>query len=249
MVHCGAHCINLVSQQTVESVQLARDSLHCLQELGCLFSQSIKCRTTFSNIIQSENPLQKVHQIKPLCPTRWLVRVKGLLSLLTQYASVLECLEEMSCDKVSSSTVAARASGLYASLQKGTVLFGFKMALKILAPLENLNRSLQSTYQTVSGMLAAVDDVVEELVSYRSDAAFDALLQECSDFIQKLELEPIAVPRLRKLPKKYDANTDVCSSNMYRTLPTRLFHAIRYCNRESATSFWRECWALFLQST
>ena len=207
-VHCGAHCINLVSQQTVEAVQLVRDSLHILQELGCLFSQSIKCRTAFSNIMKSENPLQQVQQIKPLCPTRWLVRVKGLMSLLTQYSSVLECLDEMSHDKVSSSTVAARASGLHASLQKGNVLFGFKMALKILGPLESLNRSLQATYQTVSGMIAAVDDIIEEMISFRNDAVFDALMQECNDMIKKLDLEPIAVPRQRKLPKKYATNTE-----------------------------------------
>ena len=43
-VHCGAHCINLVSQATCDSVPLIRDCLGIVQELGALFSASSNLR-------------------------------------------------------------------------------------------------------------------------------------------------------------------------------------------------------------
>jgi hypothetical protein len=49
-VHCGAHCINLVSLNVCEAVAPVRDVMQLLQELGSLFSQSIRCRTTFAKI-------------------------------------------------------------------------------------------------------------------------------------------------------------------------------------------------------
>jgi len=110
-VHCGAHCTNLVSQNVCEAVGPVRDALQALQELGSLFSQSIKCRTSFAKIAESDHRVGKVQQIRPLCPTRWLVRVSALQALIGQYEFVLECLEEMSLP-AAGSNVAARASGL-----------------------------------------------------------------------------------------------------------------------------------------
>jgi hypothetical protein len=56
-VHCGAHCTNLVSQSVCEAVVSVRDAMQLLQELGSLFSQSIKCRTSFSKIALSDDAI------------------------------------------------------------------------------------------------------------------------------------------------------------------------------------------------
>ena len=95
-VHCGAHCTNLVSQTVSEAVVIVRDAMASLQELGALFCQSIKCRTAFTKITESDLVSGKCQQIRPLCPTRWLVRVAAIQALVNQYRQVLECLEEMS---------------------------------------------------------------------------------------------------------------------------------------------------------
>lgn len=116
-VHCGAHCTNLVSQTVSEAVVIVRDAMASLQELGALFSQSIKCRTAFTKITESDLVSGKCQQIRPLCPTRWLVRVAAIQALVNQYRQVLECLEEMSAAS-SGPSVSARASGLLAQLAK-----------------------------------------------------------------------------------------------------------------------------------
>ena len=98
-MHCGAHRVNLVPQSVGElgvTPTSIRDAMATLQELGNLFSQSIKCRTSFTLITQSDVRIGRAQQIRPMCPTRWLVRVSAIKALLNQYEQVLESLEEMS---------------------------------------------------------------------------------------------------------------------------------------------------------
>ena len=220
-VHCGAHCTNLVSQSVCEAVVPVRDAMQSLQELGSLFSQSLKCRTSFANIAESEHDIHNVQQIRPLCPTRWLVRVSAIQVLIQQYDLVLECLEEMSLP-AAGSNVAARASGLHSVLCKGSTMMALKMALKVFGLLEVLNRSLQARYQTVSGMLVAVGETLSGLGDLRADEAFEQLLADTKKVVADLDLEELQVPRQRKPPKRYtgDAVGHVATtvSDYYRPL-------------------------------
>jgi hypothetical protein len=222
-VHCGAHCINLVSLNVCEAVAPVRDVMQLLQELGSLFSQSIRCRTTFAKIAESNNDgIFRVKQIRPLCPTRWLVRVSAIQALVTQYELVLSCLEEISSIPASGSNVAARASGLYSQLCQGSTLLALKMALKVFGPLEMLNRSLQARYQTVSGMLEAVSETLSSLRYLRDDIAFEQLITDTEQVIAENKLEELKVPRQRKPPQRYTGDaiahvaTTVCE--YYRPL-------------------------------
>jgi len=156
-VHCGAHCVNLVSQSVCEAVFLVRDAMESLQELGSLFSQSLKCRA------QSDHGISKVQKIRPLCPTRWLVRVSAIQALIAQYELVLDCLEEMSLP-AAGSNVSARASGLWNQLSKGSTWLALKMAIRVFGPLEMLNRSLSG------------------LRDLREEKAFDKLLADSARY-------------------------------------------------------------------
>ena len=69
--------------------------------------------------------------------------------------------------------------------------------------LEMLNRSLQARYQTVSGMLKAVDETLRGLRDLRLDPAFDKLLADTEEIVVELDLEALTVPRQRKPPKRY----------------------------------------------
>ena len=142
--HCGAHCINLIVQTACESVPFVRDALAVVQELGSLFSISSNVRVTFRLIAQqTENSGQFTRKLKPLCPTRWLVRVNAITTLLQQYSVVMQSIKEIG---QSNSHVATRARGLYKTLVTGTTAFGLLMSLLILRPLEEMNKALQSRY-------------------------------------------------------------------------------------------------------
>ena len=136
-VHCGAHCINLVSQATCDSVPLIRDCLAIVQELGALFSASSNLRTLFSQISQDAGLHPKT--IKPLCPTRWLVRVKAIETLLSQYGQIMESVDNISKSKTNSAT---RCSGLLKQLTCGSHMLG--LMVELVCPRPSLNRAYWS---------------------------------------------------------------------------------------------------------
>jgi hypothetical protein len=201
-VHCCAHCTNLVSKSVSEAVTPVRDAMQLLQELGSLFSQSLKCRSSFAKIAESNEGIFRVQQISPLAlHAAWLVRVSAIQALITQYELVLSCLE-MSLPAAGSS-VTARASAIYSQLSKGSTLLVLMMALKVFGPLEMLNRSLQARNQTVSGMLAAVGETLSALRNIREEVAFDQLLEGTEQVEAEINLEELKAPLQRKPPKRY----------------------------------------------
>ena len=148
--HCGAHCVNLITQAVCVASVLVRDSMGLVHELGGFFNQSGKFKLIFQDIAKSEHN-GRFTNLKPLCPTRWTVRTHAIRSVLRQYESVLTALEEMaSC---SSAETSAKASGLHGAFLKGSTLLCLVMAEDLTGDLECLNTSLQCRKHTISGML------------------------------------------------------------------------------------------------
>ena len=196
-VHCGAHCVNLVAQSAAAECNDIMAAMSWLQELGKFFGSSIKFRQLFAQVAasDSEGPYSA---IKPLCPTRWLMRTPAINSVVKQYAAVLESLEEAKL--VQKDT---RAASLVASSQKGSTLLLLQIALVVFGPLELLNKSLQSSSASVSQMLEAVKTVKQEILSSRTDESFHCLFTATVQSAAELDLEPIVVPRQRKPPKRF----------------------------------------------
>lgn len=201
--HCGSHCSNLVAEKVCSSVAFVRNSIQVVQEIGAVFSASIHCRTTFARISQADESGtgndRYVKKIKPLCPTRWLVRVPAIKDILDHYENVQSTLAELASRPVS---IAARANGLAKQLHNGSTLLGLKIALVILQPLELLNKSLQARSMTVAGMLQAVEIVSEELKSFRNQQFFQDLISSVNKTISENHLEALSIPRQRRPPAR-----------------------------------------------
>ena len=92
---------------------------------------------------------------------------------MSQYEPILDCLDQLAAPP--GCALAARAGGLRSQLGKASTLPALQMSLRVFRPLEMLNRALQSSVQTVSGMMRAVDEVKTELAALRSDEEFEAV--------------------------------------------------------------------------
>lgn len=77
--HCAAHSANLASEHTAESSPLLRDALQNVNELGLLYKRSGKYAHIFDN---TSNVYQSPTTLKPICPTRWLCRVRSVTAVL-----------------------------------------------------------------------------------------------------------------------------------------------------------------------
>ncbi|KMQ84012.1 zinc finger mym-type protein 1-like protein, partial [Lasius niger] len=188
-VHCGAHCVNLVTKDVCEVSNTVRNSMQWAPELGVLFNRSAKAKTQFTKIKEAENegPVTNMAKIKPLCPTRWIYRLSQIVDILKNYSSVLDTLEEMSKDN---STNSASASGLLKLFQSGTTVLGLLMAKDIIAQLEIFNKSLQSRQLSVSSMIEAISDLSTAFMDMRrSDESFRAIFNKASTFADDNNLE------------------------------------------------------------
>lgn len=89
---------------------------------------------------ESSAQIGPVRNIKPLCPTRWLVRMPAINATLQQYKLILQTLEEaqLTC----SSDVSARAAGLQRRFQDPNTVMCLILAQHVIEPLECLNRAL-----------------------------------------------------------------------------------------------------------
>ncbi|XP_070406844.1 zinc finger MYM-type protein 1-like [Nothobranchius furzeri] len=199
-VHCGPHCVNLVTQAACTSTPVIRDALQWVHELGCLFAQSGKCKTIFKDICISKKG--SFTSIKPLCATRWTVRTPAIRAVLTQYESILAALEEMASTNLTDST-ASKANGLLDRLEKGNTILGLLLGQEILMMLEDLNLSLQARGKTISGILKAVEYTRQGFLSLRTNDSFMSIYGKAVKLVADLDLQPVHPPHVRMPSRKY----------------------------------------------
>ena len=221
-VHCGPHCVNLITQAACVSAPVIRDAMQLVHELGVLFNQSGKFKAIFTAVAKSDRTATHT-SLKPLCPTRWTVRTPAMGSVLSQYESVLTATEEMS--QSTTMEMSARASGLHKSFLRGNTILGIILAEDVMAVMEELNISLQQRSQTTSGMLAAVDHVKRGLQAKRSEVHFDWLYSKASQIVTSLNLQPIKMPHVRKPPKRF---TGPATSHSHST--AQAYYRMQYYN-------------------
>lgn len=192
-VHCGPHCVNLITQATCAASSVVRDALQWVHELGHLFGLSGKFKTIFCNIATSEHG--SFTRLKPLCPTRRTVRVAASHSVLKQYEAVLLSLEEMA--STGGSETAMKASGLLDRFQKG---MGLHLALEVLEEMECLNKSLQKGTITVADMQAASDYVKTALQEKRTEGRFQQIFDSATELVTSQNISPIEMQQATKAP-------------------------------------------------
>ena len=81
------------------------------------------------------------------------------------------------------------------------------MALSAFESLEELCIALQSTSETVSGMMSAVNKVIDFLENCQSEESFAALFTNATNVITKFELNEIRVSRERRVARPKDSGS------------------------------------------
>ncbi|XP_022182781.1 zinc finger MYM-type protein 1-like [Myzus persicae] len=91
-VHCQDHSLNLVTQDSMQNVEKARDILNFIRELITFIKQSPK-RLSWFKMVQTE---ENMTALRPFCPTRWTFRYSSLLSVMDNYNELLTFLSDFS---------------------------------------------------------------------------------------------------------------------------------------------------------
>ena len=207
-VHCSAHCTNLIAAAVCSSSTLVRDAVQTVNDFGVLCSASGKfkallIKTADEREEENDSPVAPgpVRIIKPLCPTRWLVRVPAVNAAVKQYSLIMTTLE--GAQQTCSTEVAARAVSFLHRFENPATLLCLQLAQHVLEPLESLNKSLQSTTMTVAWMLEAAAAVKSQYENMREDDEFDKIWESFEANRKKLALEELGLSRTRKPPVRF----------------------------------------------
>jgi Domain of unknown function (DUF4371)/hAT family C-terminal dimerisation region len=198
-VHCLMHAGNLVAQEAMEASNIIQDAASLTNDVAATCSRSTKL-TTILRGLQAEKHDRA--SIRPLCPTRVLVRGAALKTILDQYESLCEALGEYA--EVSTGDPASKARGLLKQINSGHFVLGLMMALPAIELLETLNRAVQSRSFTISGSVAAMEVTYRGLEGLRSDEAFHQVFQSCIARCDELGIEEPNLPRVHNRPKRYE---------------------------------------------
>ena len=219
-VHCGAHVAHLVTSKCVQAALFIRDALDLVQELGNLYKSSGKFKNLYLNLHSDDADSPSPSRLKPICPTRWLMRSSAVMSVLSNYKDILADLEEAAAEFGSST--ASRANGLHSRFSSGVTVLGLLASQPIRQCLEAFNKGLQGSSVTVSGMMEVADVTRSMLTSLRNDDRFREIFRSTQSHINEYELTPLTLPRRRKIPRRLD---DGPAANTTPETPEDLFRA------------------------
>ena len=113
----------------------------------------------------SRNPCQRM--LRPLCPTRWSVRLSAVDAVLNQYGQVRATLQQLAD---SSSHISVRAAGLHDQMSKAGTCVALWLARQCLQPLDRLCLLAQRKDVTVSQLCEGLENTKEYFESFRSGA-------------------------------------------------------------------------------
>lgn len=140
-VHCTNHSLNLAVQEASSRVRCVRDTLSFTNELASFFRDSAKRTAVLESVLadMNKNPRSRLH---PLCPTRWTVRARALNSVLKNYKTVMDSLDELSDEN---GQTGAKAGGLLDKMRTFECLMGLTICHEVFSIIEQLATALQRT--------------------------------------------------------------------------------------------------------
>ena len=118
--------------------------------------------------------------LRPLCPTRWVVRAKSIQSVLNNYEALMHAMEEVS---FASDDAGAKANGFLKWLQSFEMLFGLQVSLAVLEHTKSCNATLQSPKTSVAHAKCAAQiaaDMITQHVKETCCAQRGKPANECS---------------------------------------------------------------------
>lgn len=211
-VHCSGHSMNLAVQDAARNVHLIRDTIEFVKDVVNFVRASPVRLRVFEGITQEIGTLAEASSttsLRPLCPTRWTVRLGSIQSVIDNYSALIQAMTEIS--KTSHDDSAAKSNGFVKRLECFEVSAGLRMSLVVLKQAERCNTFLQSTKISVAGAKCAAMKTAAIIDAMRNDDYFDSLYSMCEQKALELDIDPPVMPRIRRLPRRLDDSASAVS--------------------------------------
>ncbi|XP_044869697.1 zinc finger MYM-type protein 1-like [Mauremys mutica] len=195
-VHCAAHSLNLATQDALHNIQECRYMFFMVKDLINAFRESPKRMAAFREFQSEGEP-----SLRPLCPTRWTLRISSIKSLLQNYKAMMNCLDELS---YSSDEFGLKCSGFSKQLQSFSTYFILTVLVKAMGLVEEANAQIQSPNVSLTSVMKKVGLLQEVLSGMRTDSSYNRFWETTVEKARNLYLDEPTLPRKRKPPRWLD---------------------------------------------
>jgi len=223
--HCYSHSLNLAASDSIKRSKLMKSTLETTYEITKLIKLSPR-REALLKEIQNEKELSTGTDsisIKLLCPTRWTVRADSLMSIIENYAELLDTWDN-AYEAARGSETKARIQGVAAQMNNFDFFFGVFLCEIVLRHTDNLSKTLQSKVCSAAEGQKLADLVVKTLQAIRNEDSFDLFWLKVLKSAESFEFEP-ELPRQRKRPRRYEEGE---ASSEFHTNPKEYFRQLYY---------------------
>ena len=198
-VHCLAHSLNLVLQDTLKEIPECRNVLGVIKDLINFVKDSPKRLALFTHLKHDDSA-----NLRPLCPTRWTIRYLALSSVLSNYIELQTFFSTVNKNDRSDSSY--KANGFLMNMQTFDFFFTLSVMVKLFAHTDTVNTALQGKklhFGMTNKMIATLSTTIQFM---REN--FDTFWNETTEKATKLDIESPKLPRKRRVPRKYDESND-----------------------------------------
>lgn len=196
-VHCMNHSLSLSFQDAMSCIPQCRDAINQIRDLVNFVRESPKRLAWFSTFQDHD-----ARALRPLCPTRWTMRISSVKSVLDNYSELLSFLQDIS--ETERGDIGYKSNGFLKQLQTFSMFFTLKLLYAVFSRSESLSQSLQSPKLSLSQADSMVNALSSIWNSLRSDTAFNELWQATVTESVNLEVDAPVLPRVRRVPRRLD---------------------------------------------
>ena len=189
-IYCAGHNLNLVLQDIIIEDGVFEKALEILNGVVRYIRKSPKRLSSFTNVKHDESTL------RPLAPTRRVMRAPALDILLRNYDSLLSWLEEMQTDRSNTSKAKLKAQDHLRNLELFTTYFCLRVLQKIFGTAHSVHEKIQTRSFTVGEVRKAVDTLVSiYLCEYSSKEKIMHFYEEVRISASSLMIDIPSLPR------------------------------------------------------
>ena len=194
-VHCFGHTLNLVVQDSMSAVANFRDSIHLFGNIVNFIRDSPKRLCCFEKFQAPD-----ANALRPLCPTRWVLKQSTLSSVMDNYEELTNFLHEVTTtDKGESG---AKAGGFCEKLGKFDTFFVLSALQRIFSAIGTISQTIQSSQLHLQRAQLMITDLLTVLKSYRED--FNSFWEATVTRSKYFDIDDPQLPRVRRMPRRLD---------------------------------------------
>ena len=216
-IKCLAHSLNLAVQTCTTDNRIMMDAMSSIQEVSKLIGASAKRLGQFE-LYQIELA-PDAPTVRPMCPTRWTVRLRTLQSFVANFKPILLTLGELADERAGKES-SIKASGLLTHIECFEFVFGMNVCLTVFQQTDMLSNALQTASLDIGEALVAAKLAVNDLRRARTNEFFESLYSKAENVCAENKFPPPSLPRKRFLPRRIDEGSEPhsfkCPREYYR---------------------------------